>query len=241
MIDYLSLNFVPIVSLTFMELVLGGDNLVFISIFTSHLPVHQKKIAQQLGLFIAVIPRIILAFFLGFLNKLNNPWFSLFSHEFSIKDVVLMVGGLFLLYKAVGEIHAQVYNKEEHIESKGGTFFRVILSIVGICIIFSIDSMVTAAGMASDVSVMIIALLISSVLMIILVNRLSQIITQYPSVKMLAMSFLVLIGGTLFFEATGSDINKNMIYAMMAFSLCVEALNIVDRHHDRMSDQNLAK
>lgn len=216
-----------LITLTVLEIVLGIDNIIFISILTDKLPPHQQPSARMLGLTLAMVSRIALLFSLSFIMSLTKPWFSVFSQEISGRDVVLILGGLFLLFKATSEIHEKLEGGEDHMAVKGtasyaGTLFQIML----LDIVFSLDSVITAVGMANDLWVMVTAIVIAVLVMMWSSKPVSNFIHKHPTVKMLALSFLILIGVVLIGDGMGHHVPKGYIYFAMGFSVFVEMLNI---------------
>jgi predicted tellurium resistance membrane protein TerC len=214
-------------TLTALEIVLGVDNVVFISILAGKLPVAQREKARRLGLGLAMFVRILLLLSIAWVVKLTSPLFSISSQEFSGRDIILLLGGLFLLAKSTHEMHGQLEGEEGH--SSGGvasSFTSVIIQILLLDIIFSLDSVITAVGMADDVGVMIAAVIVAVLFMLVFSGALSRFVDKHPTIKMLALSFLLLIGVSLVAEGFEFHIPKGYIYFAMAFSLFVEVLNI---------------
>lgn len=215
-------------ALTILEIVLGIDNIVFISILSNNLPKAQRPRARLLGLAAALVGRIVLLLSITWIMQLTQPLFTLVGEVFSGRDLILIGGGLFLIGKSTTEIH----NKLEAPSSKSGvqagaqTFLSVITQIFLLDLVFSLDSVITAVGMADDVEVMITAIVIAIGIMMLSANAVSRFIDQHPTVKMLALSFLLLIGVTLVAEGLDQHIPKGYIYSAMAFSLLVETLNL---------------
>ena len=226
---------VAFLTLFALELVLGIDNVVFISILTNRLPEHQRQRARIVGLALALVLRILLLFAASWIIGLTDTWFSIGSAdwaELSGRDLILIVGGLFLIYKAVTEIHAKLEGEEEQHEGEGAarsTFARVILQILLIDAVFSLDSVITAVGMVDEIAIMIAAVMLSIGLMMVLAGRISDFVNTHPTVKMLALAFLVLIGSTLLAEGFDLHIDKPLIYGPIAFAIIVEALNLTYR------------
>lgn len=224
-----------------LELVLGIDNIVFISILTNRLPEHLRRNARLLGLTLALVMRIMLLFVASWIVGLTEPWFSIGSAEvleFSGRDLILIIGGLFLIYKAVTEIHHKLEGEDEHAEGSGGpqaTFASVIVQIILIDAVFSLDSVITAVGMVDQLSIMIAAVMLSIGLMMVLATRISDFVNAHPTVKMLALCFLVLIGATLVADGFDVHVDKPLIYGPIAFAIAVEALNLTygKRQRDR--------
>ncbi len=216
-----------LLTLTAMEIVLGIDNIVFISILAGKLPVEQQQKARQMGLAVAMVSRILLLMSLSWIMRLTTPLFQILNREINGRDLILFLGGLFLLWKATKEIHHKV---EGHAEAERAvqsvTFQQVIFQIMLIDVVFSLDSVITAVGMADQISVMVLAVLISVGLMMIAARPISEFVDAHPTVKMLALSFLLLIGVNLMAEAGGLHIPKGYTYFAMAFSLMVEMLNL---------------
>jgi len=219
---------IALATLTLLEIVLGIDNIVFISILSDKVPVEQRAKARQLGLAIAMLTRIGLLFSIVWVMSLIEPLFGLFGHEFSGRDLILVGGGLFLLYKATHEIHDKLEG-EEHQKTAGAgqaTLGSVILQIAIIDMVFSLDSVITAVGMADDVGVMVTAVILAVGFMMLTAGRVSSFVSRHPTVKMLALSFLLLIGMSLVAEGFGQHISKAYIYFAMGFSIFVEGMNL---------------
>ena len=215
------------VSLVLLELVLGIDNIVFISILAGKLPENQQDKARKIGLGLALIMRLLLLLTLSWVVKLTAPLFTVLSHEISGRDVILILGGLFLLAKATFEIHDSLEAKEGHDNPKGLTSFGgVLVQIMLLDIVFSLDSVITAVGMVDEIWVMVAAVVISVGIMLVAAGPLGRVVNQHPSIKMLALAFLLLIGMTLVADGFELHIPKGYIYFAMAFSLAVELLNI---------------
>ncbi|MEN8242055.1 MAG: TerC family protein [Chloroflexota bacterium] len=220
-------TWISLLTLTVLEIVLGIDNLVFISILADKLPDADRAKARQIGLAMAMITRILLLLSLSWLIGLTTPLFSLFHFDFSGRDIILLLGGLFLLGKATYEIHDKLEGKEGHTSAKvKANFTSVILQIMLLDIIFSLDSVITAVGMADQVAVMITAVIIAVIIMLISVNVISDFISDHPTVKILALSFLLMIGFSLVVEGLHQHIPKGYIYFSMGFSIFVEFLNL---------------
>lgn len=217
-----------LLTLTVMEIVLGIDNLVFISVLTSRLPTESARKARALGLSMALVFRILLLITLSWLIGLTEPVITLFEHGFSWRDLILLAGGLFLLYKATHEIHAGIEGEED--ESGNvvhAAFGATVAQIIAIDIVFSIDSIITAIGMAEHVPVMILAVIIAMIIMFIASEPISKFIHDHPTTKMLALSFLLLIGVSLVADGIGFHVPRAYIYFAMAFSGGVEMINIL--------------
>lgn len=214
-------------TLTALELVLGIDNVIFISILVDKLPDHQRERARKLGLFMAMFMRIGLLLALAWIVGLITPIFSFGAQEFSGRDLILMGGGLFLLWKSTTEIH-QILEGAAHSNgaSVKAAFWPVIVQIMIIDLVFSLDSIITAVGMVEQVEVMIAAVVTSVVLMMVFAKSISDFVSAHPSIKMLALSFLVVVGVVLVAEGFEHHIPKGYVYFAMAFSFAVEMLNI---------------
>ena len=229
-----------LVILTLLEVVLGIDNIIFISISTDRLPEKQRRSARNLGLILALVARLLLLSMVAWLMQLTDPIFTLFSKDFSAQSIVLLLGGLFLIWKSTTEMHHSVSGKHEE-ESKGKvTLSSVITQIVLIDIVFSFDSIISAIGMTNDLHketgkdpmiIIYVAVIISMIVMLIFARQISEFISNRPTIKMLALSFLVAIGVILVAEAFGEHIPKGYIYFALVYSLLVEILNIRMRNN----------
>lgn len=220
-------NLLALFTLTAMEIVLGVDNVIFISILASRLPQDQQARARQLGLGLALITRILLLLSISWIIGLTGELFSVFDRAFSGRDLILFGGGLFLIYKATHEIHAKLEGEEGHGDARVTTSFAsVIIQILLLDIVFSLDSVITAVGMAEALWVMIAAVVIAVGVMLLSAGPLSDFVNRHPTVKMLALAFLLLIGFTLVVEGLHFHIPKGYIYFAMGFSVVVEALNL---------------
>lgn len=210
-----------------LELVLGVDNIIFISIISDSLPPEQRKKARTLGLLLAIITRLGLLFSLSWIMSLTQPIFTLFGNEFSGRDLILILGGLFLIAKSTHEIHQKLEAIEGHeVKSKALSFSSVIIQILILDLVFSLDSVITAVGMVNDIPIMAAAIIVSTLVMIFAANTIAEFVDRHPTIKMLALSFLVLIGVALLAEGFDTHIPKGYIYFSMAYALAVEALNI---------------
>lgn len=221
-------TWISLLTLTALEIVLGIDNIIFISILAGRLPVEQQAKARRVGLAVALISRLMLLASLAYIVKMTKPLFTVFQQEISGRDLVLLVGGLFLIWKSTREIHAKVEGEAEH-HSTGKaavSFAGVIVQIMLIDVIFSLDSVITAVGMVDTLWIMVVAVILSIGLMLAAAGAISNFVNQHPTVKMLALSFLLLIGTALVAEGLDLHIPKGYIYFAMAFSLLVEMLNL---------------
>lgn len=216
-----------LLTLTLLEIVLGIDNIIFISILVGRLPEHQRKRARNIGLGLAMLTRILLLLSIAWVMKLTEPFFSVMEHAVSGRDLILLFGGLFLIYKSTTEIHACLEGEAEVApKAKSSGFLFVLIQIAILDIVFSLDSVITAVGMADDVEVMILAIVIAVGVMMFAAKSVGDFVEQHPTVKMLALTFLTLIGFTLLAEGFGVHIPKGYIYFAMGFSIAVEMLNL---------------
>lgn len=216
-------------TLTLMEVILGIDNVVFISVLVSKLPEAAAKRARQLGLSMALVFRIILLLVISWLIGLTHPAISAFGYDFSWRDLILIAGGVFLVYKATYEIHHAIEEPRADALEKGAkaAFGAVVMQVVVLDAVFSIDSIITAVGMAQHVEIMIAAVIIAMAMMYAASAPISAFIARHPTTKMLALAFLLLIGVTLVAEGLGLHVPKGYIYSAMAFSVLVEGFNIL--------------
>ena len=214
-------------TLTALELVLGIDNVIFISILVDKLPVEKRELARRIGLFAAMFMRIGLLMMLAWLVGLTEPVVSVMNQDFSGRDLVLLLGGLFLLWKSVGEIHETMEGAHNDAgRSTAHSFGVVILQIMLIDIVFSLDSIITAIGMVEQISVMVAAVVTSVGLMMLFARAIGEFVSAHPTIKMLALAFLVVIGVVLIAESLGHHVPKGYIYSAMVFSVAVEMLNL---------------
>lgn len=214
-------------TLTALELVLGIDNIIFISILVDKLPPEKRELARRIGLFMAMFMRIGLLLLLSVIVGLVEPLFSAFGQDISGRDLILILGGLFLIWKSTGEIHQSLEGEEEHGgNAVANTMTSVILQIMVIDLVFSLDSIITAVGMVDEVAIMIAAVIASVGLMMLFASGIGRFVSNHPSIKMLALTFLVVVGVVLMAEGLGHHIPKGYIYFAMAFSVIVEMLNI---------------
>jgi len=218
---------IALLTLTILEIVLGIDNIIFISILAGKLPGEQQKKARNLGLAMAMIMRVLLLLSIAWIVKLTAPLFTVMNQAISGRDLILLVGGLFLLFKATHEIHDKLEGEEGTATKRvAPSMTSVILQIMLLDAVFSLDSVITAVGMADDVAVMITAVVISVGVMLVAARSISDFVNRHPTVKMLALSFLLLIGMSLIAEGFDVHIPKGYVYFAMGFSVFVEVLNI---------------
>ncbi len=218
---------VALLTLTLLEIVLGIDNIIFISILVGRLPAHQRQRARTLGLGLAMVSRILLLLSLAWVMGLTSPLFSVWELELSGRDLILLLGGLFLLGKSTHEIHANLEGPGEAHEAGAAASFGAILAQIAIIdVVFSLDSVITAVGMADHIQVMIIAVVLAIGVMMVSAKAIGDFVDRHPTIKMLALSFLILIGVTLVAEGLSFHIPKGYVYFAMAFSVSVEMLNI---------------
>lgn len=217
-------------TLTALEIVLGIDNIVFIALVVQHLPEKQRDKARVIGLSLALLMRVGMLLGIAWIIGLKEPWFSIFSYEFSGKDIMMLFGGLFLLAKGTSSIHEAVAHDEKIMEKdfKGG-FNATIINIVIIDLIFSFDSVITAVGLTENIPVIIAAMVVAMAVMLVSSSYVADFIARFPTLKMLALSFIMMIGVFLVAEGLGFHVPKGYIYFGMAFSLGVEVLNILAR------------
>lgn len=218
---------IALLTLTVLEIVLGIDNIIFISILVGKLPVGQQPKARRLGLFLAMFLRIGLLASIAWIAKLTAPLFTVLGQEISGRDLILLIGGLFLLFKSTREIHERLEGDEGEVTTRvAASFVAVIVQILLLDIVFSLDSVITAVGMASQLPVMIAAVVIAVGVMMFAAGPIGDFVARHPTIKMLALSFLLLIGMSLIAEGLGRHIPKGYIYFAMAFSVFVEMLNL---------------
>lgn len=220
-------TWIAFVTLVVLELVLGVDNVIFISILAGKLPQNQQQSARRTGIMLAVVTRVLLLLSLSWIIGLTEPLFTIIGFEISGRDLVLIAGGLFLLWKSVHEIHQKLEGQEGHASAKvAAAFWSVIVQIMLLDIVFSLDSVITAVGMVDHVSIMIAAVVIAAIVMVYTSGPLGNFVERHPTIKMLALSFLLLIGFTLIVEGLHQHIPKGYIYFAMGFSVFVEMLNL---------------
>ena len=224
---------VALATLTALEIVLGVDNIIFISILVGRLPPEKRDLARRLGLSLAMGSRILLLLSLAWIMRLTEPLFSVFGQEVSGRDLILIGGGLFLLWKSVHEIHNSLEGENDDSAQDGGavkaagvSFAGVLVQIAIIDIVFSLDSVITAVGLADDVMVMVIAIVAAVGVMMFAAKPIGEFVDAHPTIKILALAFLVLVGVTLIAEGFGTHVPKGYIYFAMAFSFAVEMINI---------------
>ncbi|RZS52917.1 TerC family protein [Sphaerotilus mobilis] len=220
---------IALATLTALEIVLGIDNIIFISILVGRLPEAQRDRARRLGLSLAMGSRIALLLSLAWIMRLTEPMFTVMGNEISGRDLILLGGGLFLLWKSVHEIHGSLEGGHEESHAAGAakaTFAGVLVQIAIIDIVFSLDSVITAVGLADQIAVMVLAILISVGVMMFAAKSIGEFVDRHPTIKMLALSFLVLVGVTLIAEGFDTHVPKGYIYFAMAFSVIVEMINI---------------
>ncbi len=239
---------IALATLTFLEIVLGVDNIIFISILSGKLPDEQQPKARRLGLLGAMVTRVLLLFSLAWIIRLTQPWFTVVGQEISGRDLILILGGLFLLGKSTYEIHDKLEGEEGHASKRvPSSFASVIVQIMLLDIVFSLDSVITAVGMVDQLWVMIAAVIIAVVIMMASAEPISAFVHRHPTVKMLALSFLLLIGLSLLLEGFDHHIPKGYIYFAMGFSVFVEMINLRLRKvtapvelHDRYASDETA-
>ncbi len=220
-------GWLALATLTALEIVLGIDNIVFISILAGRLPEKQQDRARISGLAVAMVSRILLLFSITWVMRLTAPLFTIFSQEISGRDIILIGGGLFLIAKSTHEIHARLEGEEEQQRGrKAASFWGVITQIMILDVVFSLDSVITAVGMVKQISIMIIAVILAVIVMMLFSGMISRFVHRHPTVKMLALSFLLLIGVVLIAEGFDQHIPKGYIYFAMAYSVFVEMLNL---------------
>ena len=225
---------IALATLTGLELVLGIDNIVFISILVDKLKVQEQKRARSIGLFLAMFLRVGLLLVLSWIIGLTAPLFSVFEHPISGRDLILLGGGLFLIWKSTAEIHQALEGQEGHTaRDVKAKFVAVVAQIIVVDLVFSLDSIITAVGMVDHLAVMIAAVIVSVGMMMLFAGAIGRFIARHPTIKMLALAFLVVVGVVLIAEGFGQHVPKGYIYVAMAFSLAVELLNIRMRKRSR--------
>jgi predicted tellurium resistance membrane protein TerC len=224
---------VALVTLIAMEVVLGIDNLIFIAILTNRLPEHQREVARRVGISLALIMRLILLATIAFIVQLTTPLFTVFGQGFSWRDLILIAGGLFLVWKATKEVHHRVdpdpgpdvFDRQRVTVSLAGTISQIVV----LDLVFSVDSIITAVGMTQHVPIMVVAVLVAVTVMVVAATPLANFINRNPTIVMLALGFLLMIGMALIAEGFHAEVPKGYIYAAMAFSALVEGLNMLER------------
>lgn len=228
---------IALLTLTFLEIVLGVDNVIFISILSAKLPKELQRRARRVGLLGAMVMRVGLLFSISWLVSLTSPWFGVLGKEFSGRDIILAGGGLFLIGKATYEIHDKLEGEEGHSVGKAAvSFASVITQVMILDIVFSLDSVITAVGMSSHLGVMVTAVVLAVLVMLLAAEPISRFVEAHPTVKILALSFLLLIGFSLVAEGFGQHIEKGYIYFAMGFSVFVEVINIRIRRGRKPAD-----
>jgi len=219
---------VALATLTALEIVLGVDNLVFIAIVSARLPAAQQPMARRIGLGLALVTRVLLLLTLSWIMGLTRPMFHVAGHGFAGRDLILLGGGLFLMAKATWEIYAKVEGVHEAAHARGGRrgMLGVVVQIMLLDIVFSLDSVITAVGMVDDIPIMVVAIVLAMAVMLVAMNAVSGFVERHPSVKILALSFLILIGVVLVADGLGHHMPKGYVYFPMAFALGVELLNL---------------
>jgi len=226
--------FISLFALTLLEIVLGIDNIIFISILSGKLPKDDQKKARQMGLFVGMFIRILMLLGINWVQQQETTLFSVLGNNISGKDLLLLSGGLFLLYQSVHEIHLKMKGHKEEIKERTNAkgFTAVMIQMAVINIVFSLDSVITAIGMADQVWIMIVAVVISMIVMLIAADPIANFVNDNPSIKILALSFLVLIGVSLLGEGLDQHIDKGYIYFAMAFAFTIELINLrLDKQH----------
>lgn len=214
-------------TLTILEIVLGIDNIIFLSLVVAKLPKEQQNKARRLGLTAAMLMRLALLASIAWVIRLTYPLFTVMGNEISIRDLILLLGGLFLLWKASKEIHESIEGEEEGIKTNVHSFFGAIVQIMLLDIIFSLDSVITAVGLSDHLFIMMAAVVIAVGMMMFAARPIGDFVERHPSVKMLALSFLLLVGFTLMLESFDIHVPKGYIYFAMFFSITVESLNLI--------------
>jgi predicted tellurium resistance membrane protein TerC len=228
---------IALLTLAALEIVLGVDNLVFIAIVSGRLPPAQQPLARKIGLALALVTRVLLLLTLSWLVGLTRPLFHIFGAGVSGRAIILFAGGVFLIAKATWEIYAKVELSHDEARARGGrqSFVSVVALIMVLDIVFSLDSVITAVGMVDEIALMVTAIVIAMIVMLLAMERVSRFVESHPSVKLLALSFLILIGVVLVADAFGHHIPKGYVYCSMAFSLLVELLNLRYRSRQKRS------
>lgn len=229
---------VSLLTLIILEIVLGIDNIIFISIFTGKLPPQQQGRARMVGIGLALFVRILLLMGISAIIKMKEPLFTAFDVPFSIRDLILFAGGIFLLVKTTSEIHGNLEGEEENgVKAKNGSFANIIFQIIMIDIVFSFDSILTAIGLVQEVLIMVIAVIAAMLVMLLFSAPVSNFVHRHPTVKMLALSFLLMIGTLLVLDAFHVEVPKGYVYFSIAFSFFVEMLNLRMKKKKKVKNQ----
>ena len=229
-----------LLTLTVLEVVLSIDNLVVIAVLVGKLPKERQAAARYTGMTLALLPRLILLFFIGWIIGLTEPLVTLFGHDISGKDMILATGGLFLIYKATMEIHASLEGEEGEASARVmSSFGAVVVQIALINLVFSIDSIVTAVGMANEIWVMGVAVVLSMIVLMIASGPVASFVEEHPTVKVLALGFLIMIGMALVADSLGGHVPKGYIYTAMVFSIFIECINMVGRRRKERNPVHL--
>lgn len=225
-----------------LEIVLGIDNIIFISILVAKLPPEQRDSARRIGLGLAMLSRLVLLFSLAWVIGLTDPWFNIMGFDISGRDFVLIVGGFFLLAKSTHEIHDSLEGSSQSSSAKAATgYLAILVQIMLLDIVFSLDSVITAVGLVEHLSIMVIAVIASVFVMLFAAKSIGEFVDQHPTIKVLALSFLMLIGFTLIAEGLDVHVPKGYIYFAMAFSICVELINLKIRKKSQQETVKLHK
>ena len=216
-----------LLTLTVLEIVLGIDNIIFLSVVTATLPKHQQPLARKIGLALALIMRIVMLCTIAWIMSLQKPIIEIGEYAISWRDIILILGGLFLLVKGTREIHAEVDGDHDETKVRKASFFSVIVQIVILDLVFSLDSVITAVGMAEHIEIMIAAVIIAIIVMMVAAEPVSNFVHTHPSVKMLALSFILLVGMALVADGMHFHIPRGYLYFAIAFSLGVETMNLL--------------
>jgi len=231
-------TYVSLLTLTFLEIVLGIDNIIFISILTGKLPADQQNKGRIVGLSLALVFRVGLLMMISWIAGLIYPILTIFGFSFSGRDLILIAGGLFLLVKSTLEIHNKIEGAEEGLDKQvKHNFWNIIIQIILIDLVFSLDSVITAVGLVNNLTIMVIAIIISMIVMIIFAKTVSDFIHKHPTIKMLALSFLLMIGLLLLVEGFHVEVPKGYVYFAMLFSFLVEMLNIKMRNRAKKKEE----
>jgi predicted tellurium resistance membrane protein TerC len=219
-----------LLTLTLLEVVLSVDNIVVIAVLVAKLPPEQRARARYIGMTLAIIPRVIFLAFITWIIGLTEPLFSVFGHGFSGRDLILGIGGLFLIYKATGEMHESLEGGDKEVTGKAySSFAGVITQIALIDIVFSIDSVITAVGMANEIWIMVTAVILAMIVLMVASGPVAKFVDNHPTVKILALGFLLMIGMALMADSVGFHVPKGYIYSAMLFSIFIEAMNMLYR------------